>query len=342
MVSAHDVKKMMTFDVNSMYDVEKTKVKYDALWRKCNEIYNIFKNDNIAQHIDASVILTTFSSMIREIGEHAELVPRHMALMHSDFITKVLNLSAGLTAIKKATSFEYAKLSVCELPLCSFIYTQINTLPATCYADLSKLHTATVDLYEIWVQPEFDFAVFTIKIREFLVFAGTTPELSRCKAGLAFIEQCLAGISDNTSEYYKTYMSTGSATNTIMDIFSDIKMRAKDSMSKNKYKIIYDIQKIGTFVMNRANSNQTPIVAKIKENLTTCLSTLEDYLKNKQAKKNKKRRGKKHKKPAESAPASTSASVDGKQECADIEDDRVRQERILNECIANMQDHMTL
>ena len=269
---------MMAFDANSLYDIEKTKAKYDALWRKCNEIYGLFKNANLAQHADTSVILSAFAVMIREIGEHTDLVPRHMALMHSDFITKVLNMSAGLTSIKNDTEFDYAKMSVCDLPICSFMDTYVSALPATCYADIQHAHTITVDLYEIWVQPEFDFDVFVVKIREFLAFAGTTPELSRCKAGLTFIEQCLSGIADNTTEYYKTYMSTGSSTNTIMDIFSDIKLRAKDSMSKNKYKIIYDIQKIGTYVMNRANSNQTPIVTKIKENLTTCLDTLKKYL----------------------------------------------------------------
>ncbi len=298
---------MMAFDASALYDVEKTKIKYDDMWRKCNEVYSILKNSDVAQHIDASELLNAFAAMIREIGAHAELIPRHMALMHSEFITKTLNLSAGLTAIKKRTNFEYIKMAKCDLPICSFIYKTVNTIPSTCYDDIQQLHSTTVDLYEIWTRPEFDFAVFTSKIKEFLQVASTTQELSNCKAGLAFIEQCLAGISDNTSDYYKTYMSTGSATNTIMDIFSDIKIRAKDSISKNKYKIISDIQKIGSFVMNRANSNQTPIVAKIKENLTTCLGTLEEYLEQKQ-KKQKRRRGKKNSARAEEADQPSSKS----------------------------------
>ena len=298
---------MMAFDANTLYDAEKTKVKYDEMWAKCTELYNICKTSCLASYIDTKPMLVAFSQLIKELSEHTDLVPRHIAFMHSEFITKSLNISAGLTAVKNETGFDFDLLATCELEICSFIHTEVHTLPSICFADLQRLHSVTVDLYEIWTRPEFDFEVFSVKIKEFLHFAGTTPELHKCKAGLAFIEQCLAGITDNTTEYYKTYMSTGSATNTILDIFSDIKLRAKDSISKNKYKIISDIQKIGSFVMNRANSNQTPIVAKIKENLTTCLGTLDEYLTEKR-KKHEAREGAADAKPGASTSTSTSTS----------------------------------
>ena len=308
MARIKNIKQMMAFDANTLYDAEKTKVKYDEMWAKCTELYNICKTSCLASYIDTKPMLVAFSQLIKELSEHTDLVPRHIAFMHSEFITKSLNISAGLTAVKNETGFDFDLLATCELEICSFIHTEVHTLPSICFADLQRLHSVTVDLYEIWTRPEFDFEVFSVKIKEFLHFAGTTPELHKCKAGLAFIEQCLAGITDNTTEYYKTYMSTGSATNTILDIFSDIKLRAKDSISKNKYKIISDIQKIGSFVMNRANSNQTPIVAKIKENLTTCLGTLDEYLTEKR-KKHEAREGAADAKPAAATSTSTSSSV---------------------------------
>ena len=43
MARLKNIKQMMAFDANTLYDAEKTKIKYDEMWNKCAELYNIFK-----------------------------------------------------------------------------------------------------------------------------------------------------------------------------------------------------------------------------------------------------------------------------------------------------------